>query len=159
MSDNLRFGFGENWQHYLSHLDQRKLEAHRSSLTARFGMQGLSGKRFLDAGSGSGVFSRAAASLGACVTSFDYDPASVACTQAMREQPHLQLHGTFSKVAFSTRDSLALLTHSISCTAGALPITPATCGARYKISYRAAGETWSSPSTTNKDDRAGAGRP
>lgn len=86
MSDDLRFDFGKNWQRYLSRLDQRRLEAHQSSLLARFGQEGLSGKRFLDAGSGSGVFSRAAASLGADVTSFDYDPASVSCTNMMREQ-------------------------------------------------------------------------
>jgi SAM-dependent methyltransferase len=86
MSSSLRFDFGKNWQRYLTHLDQRRIEVHQSSLANRFGPEGLSGKRFLDAGSGSGVFSRAAASLGAYVTSFDYDPASVACTKAMREQ-------------------------------------------------------------------------
>lgn len=86
MSDDLRFGFGRNWQRYLARLDQQRLAAHRSSLISRFGPEGLSSKRFLDAGSGSGVFSRAAASLGAHVTSFDYDPDSVACTKAMREQ-------------------------------------------------------------------------
>lgn len=86
MSDDLRFNFGKNWESYLSLLDQQRLEAHRASLIARFGQECLSGKRFLDAGSGSGAFSKAAASLGANVTSFDYDPASVSCTKAMREQ-------------------------------------------------------------------------
>jgi 2-polyprenyl-6-hydroxyphenyl methylase/3-demethylubiquinone-9 3-methyltransferase len=46
--------------------------------------------RFLDIGSGSGLSSLAARRLGARVVSFDYDPKSVECTTALREQffPH-----------------------------------------------------------------------
>jgi 2-polyprenyl-6-hydroxyphenyl methylase/3-demethylubiquinone-9 3-methyltransferase len=44
----------------------------------------LSGKRFLDAGSGSGLFSLAARRLGASVHSFDYDPQSVFCTEELK---------------------------------------------------------------------------
>jgi 2-polyprenyl-6-hydroxyphenyl methylase/3-demethylubiquinone-9 3-methyltransferase len=47
----------------------------------------LSGNSFLDIGSGSGLFSLAAARLGASrVHSFDFDPASVACTQELKRQ-------------------------------------------------------------------------
>jgi SAM-dependent methyltransferase len=45
----------------------------------------LEGKCFLDAGSGSGLFSLAARELAAEVRSFDYDPMSVACTRKLRE--------------------------------------------------------------------------
>jgi cyclopropane fatty-acyl-phospholipid synthase-like methyltransferase len=46
----------------------------------------LTGKRFLDIGSGSGLFSLAARRLGARVHSFDYDPHSVACTAELRRR-------------------------------------------------------------------------
>ena len=46
----------------------------------------LRGKRFLDIGSGSGLFSLAAHRLGASVRSFDYDPQSVACTQELKSR-------------------------------------------------------------------------
>ena len=46
----------------------------------------LRGKRFLDIGSGSGLFSLAARRLGASVHSFDYDPHSVACTAELRRR-------------------------------------------------------------------------
>jgi 2-polyprenyl-6-hydroxyphenyl methylase/3-demethylubiquinone-9 3-methyltransferase len=46
----------------------------------------LDGKRFLDAGSGSGLFSLAARRLGADVVSFDYDPESVGCTAELKSR-------------------------------------------------------------------------
>ena len=46
----------------------------------------LVGQRFLDVGSGSGLFSLAARRLGARVHSFDYDPNSVACTKELRRR-------------------------------------------------------------------------
>ena len=45
----------------------------------------LDGKRFLDVGSGSGLFSLAAVRLGAQVHSFDNDPQSVACTYYLKK--------------------------------------------------------------------------
>lgn len=48
------------------------------------GLDDLRGKRFLDVGSGSGLFSLAARRLGARVHSFDYDPQSVACTNELK---------------------------------------------------------------------------
>jgi 2-polyprenyl-6-hydroxyphenyl methylase/3-demethylubiquinone-9 3-methyltransferase len=44
----------------------------------------LNGKQLLDIGSGSGLSSLAAYRLGATVTSFDYDPQSVECTDYLR---------------------------------------------------------------------------
>ena len=47
----------------------------------------LSGKHFLDIGSGSGLFSLGAIRLGAAVVhSFDYDRDSVACTQSVKDR-------------------------------------------------------------------------
>jgi SAM-dependent methyltransferase len=50
------------------------------------GRSDLSGLTFLDAGSGSGLFSLAARRLGATVHSFDFDPESVACTRRLKER-------------------------------------------------------------------------
>jgi 2-polyprenyl-6-hydroxyphenyl methylase/3-demethylubiquinone-9 3-methyltransferase len=44
------------------------------------GLERLDGRSFVDAGSGSGLFSLAARNLGAAVTSFDFDPQSGAMT-------------------------------------------------------------------------------
>ena len=55
-----------------------------AGLLEMLGSSRLDGKTFLDAGSGSGLFSLAARRLGAHVTSFDYDPTSVACTQKLK---------------------------------------------------------------------------
>lgn len=46
----------------------------------------LSGKRFLDIGSGSGLFSLVARRLVATVYSFDFDPQSVACTAELKQR-------------------------------------------------------------------------
>ncbi len=46
----------------------------------------LQGLRFLDVGSGSGLFSLAAKRLGARVHSLDYDPQSVACAMRLKER-------------------------------------------------------------------------
>ncbi len=79
-----RFSFGKNWTSFLSTLDDSRIEIARQSLREMLRMDDLNGKRFLDIGSGSGLFSLAARQLGATVHSFDYDPASVACTKELR---------------------------------------------------------------------------
>lgn len=60
------------------------VESLRKAL--RLGPDGLRGRTFLDAGSGSGLFSLAALRLGAArVVSFDADPESVACSERIRQ--------------------------------------------------------------------------
>ena len=81
-----RFEFGANWSRFLSVLDDDRIAAAEQSLCEKLGVVSLKGKRFLDAGSGSGLFSLAARRLGATVHSFDYDPQSVACTRALRSR-------------------------------------------------------------------------
>lgn len=81
-----RFEFGENWARFLSVLSDERVEEAKSSLKKMLGTESLAGKTFLDAGSGSGLFSLAARMLGAKVHSFDYDPQSVACTNELRRR-------------------------------------------------------------------------
>ena len=81
-----RFAFGQNWHRYLASVGDAQITAAGESLKDLLGVDDLTGKRFLDIGCGSGVFSLAARHLGAAVHSFDYDDDSVACTTALRDQ-------------------------------------------------------------------------
>ncbi|MHB1953303.1 MAG: class I SAM-dependent methyltransferase [Sulfobacillus sp.] len=81
-----RFAFGKNWQRFLKHLNEHRIHKAEESLRNMLGLESLAGKRFLDIGSGSGLFSLAARRLGAEVHSFDYDPQSVACTRHLRDR-------------------------------------------------------------------------
>ena len=79
-----RFRFGENWRRFLASVDETRIEQACASLRSWLEVEDLRGRRFLDAGCGSGLFSLAARRLGAEVVSFDYDPASCACTRELR---------------------------------------------------------------------------
>ncbi len=81
-----RFAFGRNWARFLRHVDESRILSAEESLKDWLGSGALAGKTFLDIGCGSGLFSLAARRLGARVTSFDYDPESVACTEYLRER-------------------------------------------------------------------------
>ena len=81
-----RFRFGANWQRFLHSVNEPRIEAAVSSLLEMLRMDDLVGRRFLDAGSGSGLFSLAARTLGAEVTSFDYDVGSVECTREVKRR-------------------------------------------------------------------------
>ncbi len=81
-----RFAFGENWARFLSVLDDDRIHMAEQSLGDMLKVKDLRGKRFLDIGSGSGVFSLAARRLGAAVHSLDYDPQSVACTLELKRR-------------------------------------------------------------------------
>lgn len=81
-----RFEFGDNWARFLATVDDRAVAEAESSLQQMLGMARLDGQRFLDIGSGSGLFSLAARRLGAAVHSFDYDAQSVACTQELKRR-------------------------------------------------------------------------
>ena len=82
----LRFEFGKNWQRFLKTLTDERVALAEQSLIDCLGLSRLDGLRFLDIGSGSGLFSYVARRLGATVTSFDYDPDSVACTAELRRR-------------------------------------------------------------------------
>lgn len=81
-----RFAFGQNWARFLRNLDEGRIERAEKSLQDMLGAETLEGKRFVDIGSGSGLFSLVARRLGAEVHSFDFDSQSVACTTALRDR-------------------------------------------------------------------------
>jgi 2-polyprenyl-3-methyl-5-hydroxy-6-metoxy-1,4-benzoquinol methylase len=85
-TDTDRFKFGENWKRFLEVLNEDRIAEAEHSLRKHLGCEDLSGKTFLDIGSGSGVFSLAARRLGARVHSFDYDKQSVECTQELKNR-------------------------------------------------------------------------
>lgn len=80
-----RFGFGQNWSQFLPIIDEERIQQAETSLKEMLEVDSLSGKTFLDIGSGSGLFSLAARRLGARVHSFDFDPKSVYCTTELRK--------------------------------------------------------------------------
>lgn len=83
----MRFQFGKNWKNFSSTITSDKIQYAIVSLSEWFGQEGVQNKTFLDAGSGSGLFSLAACRLGASkIRSFDYDKDSVECSKATRDK-------------------------------------------------------------------------
>jgi 2-polyprenyl-3-methyl-5-hydroxy-6-metoxy-1,4-benzoquinol methylase len=85
-NSELRFEFGANWAAFLQSLDESRIYEAEESLKRNLNCLNLEGLKFLDAGSGSGLFSLAARRLGAEVYSFDYDTQSVACTRNLKDK-------------------------------------------------------------------------
>ncbi|WP_210491641.1 class I SAM-dependent methyltransferase [Patulibacter sp. SYSU D01012] len=86
-ADETRFAFGENWARFLAVLDDTRIREAERSLREMLGEDGVRGRTWLDIGSGSGLFSLAAARLGASrLHSFDYDASSVGCTDELRRR-------------------------------------------------------------------------
>jgi len=81
-----RFAFGRNWLRFLTVLDEERIQRAEVSLLSMLKERTLEGRRFLDIGSGSGLFSLAARRLGASVHSFDLDPESVRCALELRRR-------------------------------------------------------------------------
>ena len=82
-----RFGFGKNWIKFIEKLSDRQIAEAERSLTDPLRISSLEGKKFIDVGSGSGLFSLAAMRLNADqVHSFDYDPDSVACALELKRR-------------------------------------------------------------------------
>lgn len=86
VAQGLRFEFGKNWAQFLKLLNDERIERATQGLSELLCGENLRGKTFLDVGSGSGLSSLAAWRLGATVTSFDYDPSSVGCTQELHRR-------------------------------------------------------------------------
>jgi 2-polyprenyl-3-methyl-5-hydroxy-6-metoxy-1,4-benzoquinol methylase len=81
-----RFGFGRNWAGFLKRVNETRIAEAETNLQEFLGESSLSGKSFLDIGSGSGLSSLAARRLGATVLSFDFDSQSVDCTKELRRR-------------------------------------------------------------------------
>ena len=91
-----RFGFGKNWQAFLTEVDEDRIRRAKDSLTTFTGFEDFKGKSFLDVGCGSGLFSYAAFLLGAeRILSFDFDADSVEATKLLWERagrpPHWEV--------------------------------------------------------------------
>jgi 2-polyprenyl-3-methyl-5-hydroxy-6-metoxy-1,4-benzoquinol methylase len=86
ISSGQRFEFGKNWASFLEVLDDDRIDQAVASLCEMLELDDLSGRSFLDIGSGSGLFSLAARKLGAKVVSFDFDTNSVACTRELKRR-------------------------------------------------------------------------
>jgi 2-polyprenyl-6-hydroxyphenyl methylase/3-demethylubiquinone-9 3-methyltransferase len=86
IKDGIRFPFGENWLRFLPALTDDMLAEAAHSLQQMLRVNSLQGVSFLDAGSGSGLFSLAARRLGATVHSLDNDPQSVACASELKRR-------------------------------------------------------------------------
>jgi 2-polyprenyl-6-hydroxyphenyl methylase/3-demethylubiquinone-9 3-methyltransferase len=80
-----RFWFGKNWKEFISKLTEDQIERAKNSLIDLFG-DNLKGKKFIDVGCGSGLFSLSAMLLGASVYSFDYDEESVECCLELKKR-------------------------------------------------------------------------
>jgi 2-polyprenyl-6-hydroxyphenyl methylase/3-demethylubiquinone-9 3-methyltransferase len=86
MSEEDRFAFGKNWQAFLAALSDDRIAQAVTSLQTTLGTESLEGKRFLDLGCGSGLFSLAAQRLGAEVVAIDFDADSVVCSEELRQR-------------------------------------------------------------------------
>jgi 2-polyprenyl-6-hydroxyphenyl methylase/3-demethylubiquinone-9 3-methyltransferase len=84
MKENECFEFGKNWRKFLKVLNEDRIGEAEKSLKEMLEMEDFQNMRFLDIGSGSGLFSLAARRLGATVHSFDYDSLAVECTAELK---------------------------------------------------------------------------
>ena len=81
-----RFQFGKNWRVFLNTLNKERIHFSKKDLLDFLEEKELTGKTFLDVGSGSGLSSLVAKMAGATVHSFDYDIDSVACTGYLKDK-------------------------------------------------------------------------
>lgn len=115
-----RFAFGENWQSFVSTaVNTKRIAKAANSLRRMLNVDDLRGRVFLDVGCGSGLFSLAACLLGAeRVIAFDYDPASVQASIALRGRANLAterwqiLQGSILDAAFLDRIDSADVVYS-----------------------------------------------
>ena len=82
----MAFDFGKNWKNFIKKYNAERLHEAKRDIKNFLGIKSLSNKTFLDVGSGSGLSSLAARSLGAKVLSFDYNPLSVQCTKYLKNK-------------------------------------------------------------------------
>lgn len=86
LENETRFQFGRNWEKFLGVLTENSIKHAEASLLNMLEVINLKGKRFIDIGSGSGLFSLSARNLGATVHSFDFDQKSVSTTEEIKRR-------------------------------------------------------------------------
>ncbi|MBI5353113.1 MAG: class I SAM-dependent methyltransferase [Chloroflexi bacterium] len=86
-NENLRYGFGKNWEDYIKkHFSEERVDVSRRHILEFLGLENLNGKSFLDIGCGSGLHSLAAFRAGAeKIFGFDYDMNSVQATKLVQK--------------------------------------------------------------------------
>ncbi len=81
------FSFGSNWRKLVDRLTDEQMQQAKDSLAASFGGEDVAGRRFVDVGCGSGLFSLGAIRLGAReVVSLDIDPNAIACANELKRR-------------------------------------------------------------------------
>jgi SAM-dependent methyltransferase len=81
------FSFGANWQKLIGRLSQEQVQHATDSVASSFGSEQVAGRRFVDVGCGSGLFSLGALKLGASqVVSIDVDPNAIACATELKRK-------------------------------------------------------------------------
>lgn len=89
VKEKKRFEFGKNWLNYRNVIDDEIISCSISSLKLFFGKENFKHLKFIDIGSGSGLFSLSASKLEATVHSIDFDINSVYCTTSLKEKYNL----------------------------------------------------------------------
>jgi 2-polyprenyl-6-hydroxyphenyl methylase/3-demethylubiquinone-9 3-methyltransferase len=103
----MRFAFGKNWRRFLEHLTDERRQSAVESVKRLVAIESLHGRRFLDVGCGSGLFSLAALDLHAAkVVSFDYDPDSVVCARYLNDRFGPYAHWTIMQGSVLDRNLL-----------------------------------------------------
>ncbi len=82
-TSNENFSFGKNWLSFLSMVNEERIQEAEKNIQKI--PSSLKDKIFLDAGCGSGLFSLAAARLGARVISFDLDADCIQCAEHLKK--------------------------------------------------------------------------
>lgn len=78
---------GANWINFIALIDEERIEKAKHALIKSLGKENITGKRFLDLGSGSGLFSLAAYQLGAKeIISIDPDPLAIRASTQLRDK-------------------------------------------------------------------------
>lgn len=105
-----RYGFGKNWQRFLTTLNDQRIDSAKQALQDFLGEVDLNGKTFIDIGSGSGLSSYAAYLLGAKkIVSFDYDQFSVECTRYLHAKAGKPEHWTVQQGSALDKDFMQSL--------------------------------------------------
>lgn len=134
------YEFGANWKDYSSKVDKEAIRQAEAGLLKLIPGEAITGKSFLDIGSGSGLHSLAALRLGArSVTAVDIDPDSVETTRAMLKANGVEANADVRLVSILSSAAEELGTYDIVYSWGVLHHTGAMWEAIEKAASHVAG--------------------